>query len=148
MGRKRRGLITGKTVTDEPKRVLEICTNNPLKWRFVDLETGQVWRVATKEERLKNLMLGDYLLDCQLKTWPPKEPKVELPIGCRARYEKVKEISGELYDTFINGNRKDMLAGLEELEPKAAFATLAHMMIRAPTVEERTRIKKFLMEMA
>jgi len=46
--------------------------------------------------------------------------KKNLPIGCSDRYNEIIHISDEILETFINGNKSDLLAGLEMLEPKTA----------------------------
>lgn len=136
-----RRLVTGKTVEDTDRRVLEIHTNSPQKWRFVDLETGQVWRAAVEGERV------GYAFDCQIESWPPWETKTPLPISCTHRRLFVVSESDELLATFINGNRKDLLNGLREMSPAASLTILARMMCKA-SKEVREDIKRFLLEVA
>jgi len=70
-----------------------------------------------------------------------------LPIGCSARYNAIIHIADELLETFINGNKSDLLAGLEELEPKTAYAVLSRMM-RTASGETREAIGIYLLEVA
>lgn len=71
----------------------------------------------------------------------------KVPIGCASRYTFIVRRAAELRNTFINGNRKDMLAGLEELEPRVAYAVLAEM-VTGVQPEVRNSVHRFLMEAA
>ena len=53
----------------------------------------------------------------------------DLPIECRARFEAIGTRAQELHETFLNGNKGDVVQALEEMEPRAAFAVLAEMML-------------------
>ncbi len=70
-----------------------------------------------------------------------------LPIGCRERYNAIVQISEELFETWINGNRKDVAAALAKLELPAALAVLALMMEGASS-EERTHLTRFFIAVA
>jgi hypothetical protein len=72
---------------------------------------------------------------------------MKLPIGCAERHRKIREISYELRETFVNGNRSALLNGLLELETMAAYAVLAHMMATA-TSDTRESLERYLMETA
>lgn len=70
-----------------------------------------------------------------------------LPIQCRARFEELHRQGLKLLETFINGNRKDTLQALLDMEPKAAMAVLTEMM-RNASDDVQERLNAFLMEMA
>lgn len=70
-----------------------------------------------------------------------------LPTECRARFRTIIAFGDELLQTFINGNRRDTLNGLCELETPAALAVLANMMDNAPE-EIRNDLAKYLREVA
>jgi hypothetical protein len=55
----------------------------------------------------------------------------KLPKGCRARYEEIERRADALFDQFSNGNRKDVLEALENMEPRAALAVLAGIMTQS-----------------
>lgn len=69
---------------------------------------------------------------------------IDVPIGCRDRHDFIKRRADELSATYQNGNKKDLLAGLEELPPRVAFAVLAVIMSKG-TVPS---VARFLQEMA
>lgn len=48
-----------------------------------------------------------------------------IPIECRARMKFIHQRAFDLQTTFINGNKRDLLAALEDLPPRMAFAVLA-----------------------
>jgi hypothetical protein len=54
-----------------------------------------------------------------------------LPIGCRERYQELSRRGLYLLDSFVNGNRGDVLQALLEMEPKAGLAILTEMMRNA-----------------
>lgn len=70
-----------------------------------------------------------------------------LPKGCRERYEEIHRLADTLGQTFINGNRKDLAAGLAELEGPAALAVLAVLM-DVVGKGDRESIRRFLVEVA
>jgi hypothetical protein len=49
---------------------IELVTRVPTKWRLVDLETGDVWRWATPQEREDRQMLGNLIRAHDLKATP------------------------------------------------------------------------------
>jgi len=70
-----------------------------------------------------------------------------LPMGCRARYDEIHQRSDRLLETFINGNRKDLLEELVETEPKAALAILA-LIMDSTRSDVRGDLTRFLAESA
>lgn len=70
-----------------------------------------------------------------------------LPKGCRARFEAIGERAEKLMETFIQGNRKDMLNALMEMETKAALAVVAEI---GATYDKEyvVDLHRFLKEMA
>ena len=60
-----RQLITGKRVKDHKLCVtMGVNTHSPEKWRFVDLETGEVWMGRPNNPQ-------SLTLDCYVIAWPP-----------------------------------------------------------------------------
>jgi hypothetical protein len=70
---------------------------------------------------------------------------MKVPIGCTERLAFIKATAAELEETFHNGNRKDLLAGLEALPPRVAFAVLATIQVGG--IRSRS-VARFLQEMA
>jgi hypothetical protein len=70
-----------------------------------------------------------------------------LPVGYRTRCEEIYRIADELHRTFVSGNRKDLAAGLAELDGPAALAVLATILGNCGT-GDREAICRFLVEMA
>jgi len=70
-----------------------------------------------------------------------------LPTGCSERYKEIHRLAKELEITFVNGNRKDLAAGLAELEGPAALAVLATIMAHCYE-GDRESIRRFLVEVA
>ncbi len=69
------------------------------------------------------------------------------PQGCRARYEFILTRARELADSYINGNRSDVLAALQELPPRVSLAVLATISFELSTLEFQS-LKRYLQEMA
>lgn len=73
---------------------------------------------------------------------------MKFPKGCQERNAAIYYRAVELAATFINGNRKDLLSALEEIEEaKVAFAVLATLM-DSMSNQERSAVARFLREMA
>lgn len=70
-----------------------------------------------------------------------------VPIGCADRMEFIKATACELGETFLNGNRSDLLAGLEELPPKVAYAVLATLIAQGDD-DLKYAVARFLREVA
>lgn len=70
----------------------------------------------------------------------------ELPIQCTARFNEITRRADSLAETFKNGNRKDLLEALLDMEPKAALAVLAEIMYDQPLIQPG--LHRFLKEMA
>ena len=71
----------------------------------------------------------------------------KLPIECRARAQMIDDRAKELLESFINGNRKTVLAELCEFSRTGALAILSVMMNNA-SKEARNDIARFMREMA
>lgn len=74
-----------------------------------------------------------------------------IPTQCRARFDWVLNRGNELRESFVNGNKKDVLDELEELasleSPCVAFAVLGAMMHKFDPFA-REHMYRFLREMA
>jgi len=70
-----------------------------------------------------------------------------VPIGCSDRMVFLLEKADELGLTFSNGNRHDLLAGLQELPEKVAFAVLATI-AEEGNAADRESLANFLREVA
>ena len=99
------------------------------------IKTLSDWEGKEKEERIE--ISGPY---------QTPGPAVALPIGCAARYKEIHRIAASLSETFVNGNKKDLLQGLVKLGPTASLAVLSIMMMRDQ--ELREGVARFLKEMA
>jgi len=56
------------------------------------------------------------------------EVEAGIPRGCRARSAFIMDKAQELKETFINGNKSDVLKALESMPKTVAFAVLATIM--------------------
>jgi len=52
-----------------------------------------------------------------------------LPKECRARFGEISVRAQKLHEDFVNGNRSDVLKDLAGMEPRAALAVVAEMML-------------------
>jgi hypothetical protein len=74
---------------------------------------------------------------------------IDVPIGCADRLDFIERWAAELSDTFINGNRKDLLHTLEAVPPRVAFAVLATILDNAVGKPKMSAsLARFLQEMA
>ena len=70
-----------------------------------------------------------------------------VPTQCRARFYTILEISGELIETWINGNRKDVVVAFDELGPSVSRAVLTQMMMNSDD-DTAASLTSYFMEVA